>query len=236
MTPQFLEKFPDYCSLLLFGPPGVGKLDYMLDALVAFLQKRQKVLFVCVDVDPKEILEHLKRRGEDVSDHVGRSLLFIDCLTLSMTDERGEGQEGVIFVSSFSNLEGIGMAIAKGAESLAAPVKILLYSISTLFLYNSSQSLSKFAQIVSARVKTQMGLIMYACHEGVSEERQEELLKSLVDGVVEMKFGTSMERHVRLHHLRGHQLEVQWVPVGEEAKEIAAPGETWEVEGGGGDH
>ncbi|MFQ5838203.1 MAG: RAD55 family ATPase [Thermoplasmata archaeon] len=219
MSPRFLEKFPDYSSLLLSGPPGVGKFDYMMEALKAYLEAGQRVLFVSIDVSPTEVHSYVERNGGDLSSYVGQSLLFIDSFTPSISDEVGAEPEGTILVSSFSNLEGLGMGIAKGAERLSVPLKVLFYTISTLFLHNSPQSLSKFFQIVSARVKTQMGLILYATHEGVNEEKQENLLRSLVDGVLEMRFDGSMKREIRLHHLRGRRVDPRWFPFDERAEE-----------------
>lgn len=236
MSPRFLDRFPDYCSLLISGPPGVGKFDYMMEALRSYLESGHRVLFVCIDVSPSEVQKYIQRRGGDLSQYLGRSLLFVDCFTPSISDEVSLEREGTILVSSFSNLEGMGMAIAKAAERLSVPIKVLFYTISTLFLHNSPQSLSKFFQIVSARVKTQMGLILYACHEGVNEERQENLLRSLVDGVIEMRYDQSMKREIRLHHLRGHRVDARWVPVeghAETATEVAPSRGVWNIGEGG---
>ncbi len=236
MTPRFLQEIPEYSSLLVFGPPGVGKLDYLLDAMVTFLRGGDRVIFVCIDISPQEVMSYGSTRDSDLSSHPGQNLLFIDCFTPSVIEEVGPEEESTILVGSFSNLEGMGMAIAKAAERLAPPVKILFYTISTLFLHNSPQSLSKFFQIVSARVKTQLGLILYACHEGVMEARQENLLRSLVDGVLELKFDDSMKSKIRLHHLRGHRIEPRWFPLEGEATEPlkAAPAQgIWSLEKGG---
>ncbi len=236
MKPRFLEAFPEYCSLLLSGPPGVGKLDYMLAALGTYLEEGHKVLFVCVDVSPREVLNYAAQGGTDVQRHLGKSLLFVDCFSPSISEEVDE-RKGVILVSSFSNLEGIGMALTKACQQLGLPAKILFYTISTLFLHNSPQALSKFYQIISSRVRTQIGLILYGSHEGVNEERQEKLLMSLVDGLMEMRFNDSMGREIRLHHLRGARVKAEWSPVtdGQESQEkAAAGGGIWTVGEGGG--
>ncbi len=212
MSPSMLEELPDYCSLLLMGPPGVGKFDYLTGVLKAYLENGQRVVFVCVDVSPADIRNLVSRKGGDVRSYMGRALIYVDCFSPSITDDVGKEAEATMLVSSFSNLEGLGMAVAKAAETLTAPVKILFYTISTLFLHNSPQSLSKFFQIVSARVRTQMGLILYACHQGVTEERLENLLRSLVDGVIDMRFEGPAGREIRLQHLRGYQVDPSWQP------------------------
>ncbi len=234
MKPKFLGVFPDYCSILLSGPAGAGKLDYMLAVLRAYLDSGEKVLFVCIDVSPREVLGYASRLDKDVESHLGKTLLFLDCFSPSIAEEVDES-EGVILVASFSNLEGIGMAITKAAQQLGTPTKILFYTISTLFLHNSSQALSKFFQIISSRVRSQVGTILYASHEGVVEERQEMLLKSLVDGLLETRFDEMMKREIRLHHLRGMKVRPEWLPLDEGGTEEAtAAGGVWTVSERGG--
>ncbi len=200
-----------------------------------YLEAGQKVLFVCIDVSPREVLSYAARGGKDVEGHLGKRLLFVDCFSPSISEEVDE-REGVILVSSFSNLEGIGMAITKGGQRLGSPIRVLFYTISTLFLHNTPQALSKFYQIISSRIRTQVGMILYASHEGVNEARHEMLMKSLVDGLVEMRFDDSMTRQIRLHHLRGERGTAQWLSMkGEdEDGEKAAPRSVWALSERGG--
>src|SRR3989442_1109504 len=83
---------------------------------------------------------------------------------------------------------------------------------STLFLHNSTQAIAKFFQIVTSRAKTNLGFILYAVHEGVHEPMTMNLLRSLVDGVVEMRYTDTMEREIRVHHMRGYQVDAAWHP------------------------
>ncbi len=128
------------------------------------------------------------------------------------------------------------MAITKGGQRLGSPIRVLFYTISTLFLHNTPQALSKFYQIISSRIRTQVGMILYASHEGVNEARHEMLMKSLVDGLVEMRFDDSMTRQIRLHHLRGERGTAQWLSMkGEdEDGEKAAPRSVWALSERGG--
>lgn len=217
---QFKDRFPTNYSLILSGPPGVGKFEYLLDLLGDFFRDKEKVLFVTIDVHPQEIRDRAMARGVRLGDHEGRDFLFVDCYSPSiMENPVGVAPDkGTIPVSSFSNLEGIGLAITKGARELKPPVKILFYTISTLFLHNQPQTLAKFFQIMSSRVKSELGLIIYAIHDGVHDERTMALLSSLVDGLLEMRFADAMRREIRIHHMRGLVANPIWVSF-----EIEAP-------------
>lgn len=209
---QFKDRLPSNYSLLLSGPPGVGKFEYMLDLMGDFLQDGDKVIFVAVDVHPQEVRDRALTRGLRPAEYEGKDLLFVDCYSPSILENGGgSADRSVASVSSFSDLEGLGLAIARAARQLKTPVKILFYTLSTLFLHNPPSTLSKFLQILSARVKTELGLVVYAVHAGVHDERTTALLASLVDGVLEMRYADGMRREIRIHHLRGIATNPIWV-------------------------
>ncbi len=204
-------RFPTNYAILLTGPPGVGKFEFVISQVREALRAGERVVFVTLDMQPNEIRSRAKALRLDLESVEGKSLVFVDCYSAT-SSERPEPvpAKKTYLVSSFSNLEGIGMAMSKAAQDLGTPVRVFFYTISTLFLHNSTQAIAKFFQIVTSRVKTNMGFIMYAVHDGVHDPMTMNLLRSLVDGVVEMRFTESMEREVRVHHMRGFQVDPSW--------------------------
>ncbi len=206
-------RFPTNYAILLAGPPGVGKFEYMVAQAREALRAGERVVFVTLDLHPNEVRARAKALHLDLEPYEGKSFAFVDCYSATAS-ERPEPTAGkkTFLVSSFSNLEGIGMAMSKAAQELGTPVRIYFYTISTLFLHNSTQAIAKFFQIVTSRAKSNMGFILYAVQEGVHEPMTMNLLRSLVDGVVEMRFTDSMDREVRVHHMRGFQVDSSWHP------------------------
>ena len=207
------DRFPTNYSVLLSGPPGVGKFEYLVERIRDDLRKGERVVFVTLDLHPNEIRARAKALHLDLEAVEGKSFVFVDCYSAT-TSERPETTVGkkTFLVSSFSNLEGIGMAMSKAAQELGTPVRIYFYTVSTLFLHNSPQAIAKFFQIVTARVKSNLGFILYAVQEGVHEPMTMNLLRSLVDGVMEMRFTDTMGPEMRVHHMRGYQVEAAWHP------------------------
>jgi len=207
------DRFPVQYSVLLTGSPGVGKFEYLVTEVREALRVGERVVFVTLDLHPNEIRARAKALRLDLEPHEGKSFVFVDCYSAT-SSERPEASPGkkTFLVSSFSNLEGIGMAMSKAAQELGTPVRIYFYTISTLFLHNSTQAIAKFFQIVTSRVKTNLGFILYAVQDGVHETLTMNLLRSLVDGVVEMRFTDSMEREWRIPHLRGYAADPTWHP------------------------
>ena len=208
-----VESLPDHYSILLAGPPGVGKFEWLLSAAQTYLRRNERIVFVTLDLHPREIRRRGREMGLDVGSFEGTRFSFIDCYSSSAQSTPDDGNNPKVWtVSSFSNLEALGMAISRASLSMGPPVRILFYSVSTLFLHNSPQSIAKFLQMVTNRVKTDLGFIAYAAQEGVHDPQTLNLLRSLVDGVLEMRFTESMERQVRPHHLRGMNAASSWEP------------------------
>ena len=210
----FETLFPENYSLLVSGPPGVGKFEWLLNLTQTFLERGERVAFVTLDLHPDEIRDRAAAQGLDLQAREGAGFLFVDGFSTGASERPEPAPDGrkVYTVSSCSNLEGLGMAISKVAVDLRPPVRVLFYSVSTLFLHNSSPAIAKFFQIVTNRVKTNIGFIAYAMHEGVHDALTANLLRSLVDGVVELRFTDSMEREIRPHHLRGISVAARWQP------------------------
>ena len=205
------DRFPTNYSVLLTGPAGVGKFEYLIARIREDLRLGERIVFVTLDMHPAEIRARAKALHLDLETDEGKALVFVDCYSATSSD-RPEALAGkkTFLVSSFSNLEGIGMAMSKAAQELGTPVRIYFYTVSALFLHNSTQAIAKFFQIVTSRAKTNLGFILYAVQDGVHDPMTMNLLRSLVDGVVEMRFTDAMDREIRIHHMRGYQVDATW--------------------------
>ncbi|MFQ5885015.1 MAG: RAD55 family ATPase, partial [Thermoplasmata archaeon] len=167
-----IDVFPPNTSALLLGPPGVGKFEFSIDQVVETLKSRGRVVFVSVDLHPIEIRRWISRYGGDIGRCEGKNFLFVDCYSSTVDDSHELSQDTrTLKINSLSNIESIGMSISKAAARLGKPVRIVFYTLSTLFLYNSPQAMAKFFQMISSRVKTEYGSILYVLHEGVHEDR-----------------------------------------------------------------
>jgi KaiC/GvpD/RAD55 family RecA-like ATPase len=210
-TEAVAESLPRHYSILLVGPPGIGKFEWLLASARAYLRRNERVVFVTLDLHPREIRIRAEAMGLDLGRSEGTNFAFIDCYSSSAQSTSEDANNPKLWtVSSYSNLEALGMAISRASVSMGLPVRILFYSITTLFLHNSPQAIAKFLQMVTNRVKTELGSIAYAVQEGVHDPQTLNLLRSLVDGVLEMRFTESMDREFRTHHLRGMPATPKW--------------------------
>src|SRR5437867_5399830 len=113
------DRFPTNYSILLTGPPGVGKFEYLVERVRDDLRRGERVVFVTLDLHPNEIRTRAKALHLDLEAVEGKSFVFVDCYSAT-TSERPETTAGkkTFLVSSFSNLEGIGMAMSKAGQEI----------------------------------------------------------------------------------------------------------------------
>ncbi|MFQ6061431.1 MAG: RAD55 family ATPase [Thermoplasmata archaeon] len=205
------ERLPEYCTLLIIGPPGVGKLGWILDATKKALENREKVVFVTLDLHPSEIRNSLLHFGVEPQSINSRQIFFVDSYSCTLGgDSAPQPSKGIYPIRKPSNIGEMHEAISKSVQELGRPARILFYSLTTAFLYNSVQTIVKFFQMLSSRVKSEYGSATFTLHEGVHENSTVHLLSSFVDGVIQMRFNEDLDREWRIHHLRGVSTSPRW--------------------------
>src|SRR3989454_9214662 len=112
--PEMEARFPANYSILLSGPPGVGKFEYLVARIREDLRSGERVVFVTLDMPPNEIRARAKALHLDLDMAEGKTFVFVDCYSAT-SSERPESAPGkkTILVSSFCNREGIGMAMSE---------------------------------------------------------------------------------------------------------------------------
>ena len=95
---------------------------------------------------------------------------------------------------------------------MTRPVRVFLYTLSTLFLYNQSNVVLKFFQISSSKVRSSYGTMIFSIHDSVHDEKTVNHLMAIADGVIELKFDDDLNRRMRIRHMRGYPTSSQWVP------------------------
>lgn len=202
------EKFPKNYTILLAGPPGVGKLEYCLDMVDYYLKKGEKVIYITTERSPSDIKARAKKISLNLEEYEGKQLIFIDCFSWSV----GERREG-FFIENPANLNEISINLDRAVNKLGKPVRIFFDSISPLFLHNSQIAMTQFFQVLSSRVKSDYGFVLYVLQDGVHDPRLVNTLVYLVDGFIQMEFkeNEKLERKLRIHHLRGIPSDPNWV-------------------------
>ncbi|MEM0448498.1 MAG: ATPase domain-containing protein [Methanomassiliicoccales archaeon] len=202
--------FPDHCSVLLIGSPGIGLLEFNVSLVQSYLEKDDVVIFVAVDTSPADVLELMSAFGIPTKDVLGKKLFILDYHSsiLGASEER-QSTSGVKLIS---DLEAIMFNISSISQETKKRTRTFFYSLSTLFLYNQPNVVLKFFQISNARIRMHYGSSIVSVHEGVHEEKTVNHLMAIADGVIELRFDEELNKMLRVRNMRGYPTSSQWIP------------------------
>lgn len=197
--------------MLMIGSPGIGMLEFAVSIAKDWMEQDSMVIFVTVDLLPSDLLDIMTSFG--VSKEVlGRNLFVIDYHSSLLGSVDVATNCNGTEIRKVSDLEGIMFNISALAEGTKRPVKIVIHSLSTLFLYNQANVVLKFFQISSSRIRSEFGTAFFTIHEGVHDERTVNHLMAIADGVLELKFDEELNRRMRVRNMKGCITSSQWIP------------------------
>ncbi|KQM11140.1 hypothetical protein AOA80_10295 [Methanomassiliicoccales archaeon RumEn M1] len=205
------DAFPDSSTTLMVGSPGIGMLEVTASIAKEWMEAGDQVVFVSVDLLPKDLIEVMDAFG--VSEELRNDRLCIidyhSSLLGSMDcNDPCPGTD----VKRCSDLEGIMFNISSLASSSEGRLRIVMHSLSTLFLYNQANVVLKFFQISSSRIRNEGGTAIFTVNEGVHDEKTVNHLMAISDGVMELKFDEDLQRRMRIRNMRGCVTSSKWTP------------------------
>ena len=203
--------FPEHSSMLMIGSPGIGMLEFAVSIAKDWMEQDSMVIFVTVDILPSDLLDVMSSFGVS-SEVLGRNLFIIDYHSSLLGSVDAPTNCNGTEIRKVSDLEGIMFNISALAEGTKKPVKIVIHSLSTLFLYNQANVVLKFFQISSSRIRSEFGTAFFTIHEGVHDERTVNHLMAIADGVLELKFDEELNRRMRVRNMKGCITSSQWIP------------------------
>jgi len=207
---MFKINFPQMSSILMLGSPGVGLLEFQMGMVKEYLEAGEPVVFVIMDMLPRDLLSVMERFGIP-NDMLGNGLYIIDYHSslLGNPDKRDAHERTKVW--RINDLEGIMFNVANIYEEVKRPLRVFVYTLSTLFLYKPSVVL-KFFQISTSRIRSEFGMSFVSVFDGVHDEKSVNHLMALADGVVKLKFDPELNRMLRVRHMRGMSVPCRWIP------------------------
>ncbi len=195
--------FPENASVLLIGPPGVGKTTFLNQFVYKGLQEGEKALYITLDSPPEEVKETAAYFGWDF-DEFGDNIVFID----GYSWREGGDVDSRFAIEGPGDLDQMNITLADAMQELGKGRKrVVLDSVSTLVLYTNPSSAVKFLQVVGAKSKASNSNLLMSLEEGVHDEKTISTLNYVADGLLRMKMeeeGRKMtvQRMVKTKHPR----------------------------------
>ena len=203
---------PKHSSMLMIGSPGIGMAEYITHLVKGYLSRDETVIFVTVDMVPEDVIATMDAMDIDTEAVIGKRFFLIDFHSSLLGSFNGHDSSSIEGLRKVSDLEGIMYNIGSITKEIGTPVRIIIHSVSTLFLYNQSNVVLKFFQISSSKIKMDYGSVIFTLHESVHDDKTVNHLMALSDGVIELKFDAALNRQVRMRHMRGYTLSTDWIP------------------------
>lgn len=195
--------FPQNSSILLVGPPRVGKSTFVNQFAYQGLQEGEKVLYITLDSSPGEVKETASYFGWDF-DEYGDNIVFID----GYSWREGGDTDSAFAIEGPSDLNQMNITLADAMKEVGTGRKrVVLDSISTLVLYTDPNSAVKFLQVVAAKSKASNSNLLMTLEEGVHEQKTISTLNYVADGLINMAMEEdrrrmSVQRMVKTEHSR----------------------------------
>jgi len=167
--------------IMVTGPTCTEKMAFAFHFAHEGVVKKEKVIYIAADSSPEDLINKASSIGIELP--VGKEITFIDCYTATLGNKEG-GKEH-ISVAGPSALNDLSIAINEAIkENSGAKIRVVFHSLSSFVLYNPTDSLLKFLQVVGGRLKNAEATALMLVEEGMHEKQ----LISSIEHMMDEKF------------------------------------------------
>jgi KaiC/GvpD/RAD55 family RecA-like ATPase len=209
---SILERgFPRGSTISLFGAPGAGKTVFCENMVKGFLNNGVGCVYVSTERAPADIRNdfHILRTDAPGME-AQKKLAFVDGYSWL-----AGGSNEMFCVENLANLPELAIIIEKAYSYLGGEGLIVLDSVSPLSLHNPEDDVTKFLQLLAAKVKGWKAIGIFVVQAGVHSEGFYNALAYLVDGMFDLRKEEEngiVRRYFRIRNLRFSAHEVGWMP------------------------
>lgn len=195
-----LDELPAGTSVLLSGPAMCGKRDLAIELLAAGHKAGEGILSVTTSDNAATVIDELETHIPTLDrEHVG----IIDCT--GSTSQETIREIATERVSSPGDLTGISIGTAKHLQRFAeqdiSEVRHGLVSVSTLLQYLEVNTVFKFLNIYTTRIRDTQGLGVFTVDNAAHDSQTINTITSEFDAVIELRDTDGGEREIRIRGL-----------------------------------
>jgi len=202
---------PPGTSLLISGPPMVGKARIAMDLLVDGYRHDEGALVITTGDRAETVRDRFASRIEGFEQS---RLGIVDC----RSGESGAANEDtplVKYVSSPADLTGIGIGVTECMSVLDAVgadrTRLALTSLSTMLSYTDRETVFKFCHVVTARAEGMGYLSAFTLDASAHDDRTVKMLQRAFDAGIEVRETDDDRRELRLVGIEGGSTD--WRPL-----------------------
>lgn len=194
----------DGYSFLLTGKSNINISDFALQLLIDGINNKETANYVCVDKHPSQIWEKAKKIKPDITEH-NKEIIFIDAYTPNygfddeiLADKLEKIKDDGVEIVQGKTIAGVHSATGtafkiikkhekeKKGKKTRKPNRMVYDSLSTLEYASSIEQIKIFFNHCIPAEKN-YGMITFIVEHDDSNEKMLNVLKRLVDGIIEFK-------------------------------------------------
>ena len=185
--------FPSGSLILLLEEPGAGADVFSFHFAVAGVSNDEKVLYVSTNDTKDQILENVKLYFS-IDDKVAERIEFLD-LVAGQLDQRYQKSDVKIFLKQMKHdpLKYVRMKLQQCDHD-----RIILNSLTYFILNYTSDDVVDLMNTLSLISKRNDSVILVLMTKGIADERLENTIKFVADGIIEMTINESGNEIQRL--------------------------------------
>lgn len=173
---------PKGSSVMVIGEPGTGKSLFCNQFLGKGLKEEQGALYITLDNSPEDIINEAKDFGWDFED--SDKFIIMDVYSWKL----GEEITGDYAVQGPSDLNQLNMTLSDALGDIGdCDKRVVMDSASSLTFFTDTSSTVRFLQVVSAKTKSNNGVLLMTVEEGVHDNQTLSTLNYTADGVIKLK-------------------------------------------------
>lgn len=177
-------------ACLVTSPPLQGKRAFIYSMVFSYLKQGKPVILITTD----HTTEDIKKDWLEKKFFYGRyekegNLKFIDCYSMNTGKPRKETPE-VIYIPSPLALNELSVALAETEAELFKKSDehlIIFDSLSTMLLYSKPNTIARFTQVITGKIKQANGRICFVIEEGMHEPQVMVAIEHLMDAIIRVK-------------------------------------------------
>ncbi len=212
---QVAQWMPESCTLLLSGPPGVGKTPGFNAWISFYLRNQRPVVLLAFDDIPSNIRGPLGSYCSGLQEFESSGLAtIVDCYSAIA----GVASEEKYALKNRADLNELSLLFTNllNERAKAGRAKIFLDSATSLFTHKDPQVVLQFLAGMAAKTKAKGSALCISLTTGTVSEEIVKRLETLVDIAAEMRFVEAegrRKREIRIAKSRGLRVHEDWIPL-----------------------
>lgn len=202
---------PKNSACVIISPPLAGKKEFLFRLISDNLKDKEPSLFITTDASPEEIKKEMLKEKIFFKPDL---LNFIDCYSYHSGNVKVKDATDIKRISGPLAFNEISIAIFDTERSFLKKDsnlshKIIFSSLSTLLMYSKAEAVSRFLQVLIAKIKNLNGSVIFTLEEGMHDEKTMIAIEHLMDVIINIK----KEKEKILFIARGIDEFNDWTPL-----------------------